>query len=121
MNFICKLKEHVEEQFVNQSMVSPCKYQSINNDILEGRLAKQRCGEYQQGVEPTVGHKHIEHKVRVRSRTETLSSFLLCSRITKNKCTNLIIFSSAICHYLLLIPSIQNYSLSSVLGPRRSA
>lgn len=40
----------------------PCQHQSVNNDILKGRLAKQRRREHQQGVEPTVRNKH---KVRV--------------------------------------------------------
>lgn len=34
-------------------MSLPCENQSINNDVLEGRFAKQRSGEHQQGVEPS--------------------------------------------------------------------
>lgn len=37
----------------------PRQHQAINDDILKGRFPKQRCGEDQQGVEPT----GTEHKV----------------------------------------------------------
>lgn len=57
---------------MNKSKVSPSEHQSVNDDILEGRFAKQRCGEHQQGVEPTAGRKKIVHKVRVTGETETL-------------------------------------------------
>lgn len=42
--------------------VSPSEYQTVNNDILEGRFAKQSCGEHQEGVEPTAGYTKIVHK-----------------------------------------------------------
>lgn len=53
MKYICKLKKYEDERVVK----SPCEYQSVNNDILEGRFAKQCCGEHQQGVEPAEGYK----------------------------------------------------------------
>lgn len=42
---------------------SPCKNQSINDDIFERRFAKQCCGKHQQGVEPTSGDKR-QHKTQ---------------------------------------------------------
>lgn len=59
-------------------MNSPSKYQSINDDVLEGRFAKQRCGEHQQGVEPTSGYTKTVHKVRgTRVLKHSLHSFFV--------------------------------------------
>lgn len=55
-------------------MELPSQHQSIDDDVLEGRFAKQRCGEHQQGVEPTSRH----HKVRVtRALTHSRHSLLV--------------------------------------------
>lgn len=40
----------------NKEMDSPCKDQTIDNDILEGWFAKQSSGEHQKGVEPVEEH-----------------------------------------------------------------
>lgn len=40
----------------NKEMDSPCKDQTIDNDILEGWFAKQSSGEHQKGVEPAGEH-----------------------------------------------------------------
>ncbi len=90
IHFIYKLKKDEGEGFVNKLMVSPREYQSVNDDILEGRSAKQRCGEHQQGVEPTAGCKKIVHKVRVTSGAETLQ--FIQDRIEKNKRTNVFFY-----------------------------
>lgn len=48
-----------KQHYVNSDNMSihtaglPGENQAIHDDILEGRFAKERCGEHQQGVEPT--------------------------------------------------------------------